>query len=272
MVRPGTRARSHACLAISCTEKNWYLVNATPDIRFQVESCPYLHAGPGLRETPIRGILLTDAELDHTIGLLIVREGASLDVYASPAVLTALAESFPIRRMLPPYSSLRWHEVSAKEVFRIDEGRLEVQSLSVGMKRPRYCANLDSAGDWVVGYRFRDLQTGGMAIYAPAIETWADEFDRECSVSDLALVDGTFWSDDEMIQLGVSKLTATEMGHIPISGPQGSANRFRACGAKRKIYTHINNTNPVLDESSAEHHWLVVNGIEVGWDGMEVEV
>jgi pyrroloquinoline quinone biosynthesis protein B len=268
----GARARAHACLAISCTQKNWYLVNATPDIRYQIESFHHLHAGPGLRETPIRGILLTDAEFDHTIGLLILREGAPIEVYAAPAIITALTDTFPVRRLLEPYAKLSWNELPAEKPFQLDEGRLQVQTLALGKKRPRYVVQFENQSDWVVGYRFADLQTGGTVVYAPAIERWSDEFGREVSRADLALLDGTFWSNDEMVRLRASKLTATEMGHIPISGPEGSATRFRAFKTKRKVYTHINNTNPILDESSAENRWLADNGIEVGWDGMEAEV
>ncbi len=257
---------------MSATGKNWHLVNATPDIRFQIESYSALHPGPSLRETPLRGILLTDAELDHTIGLLVLREGTPLNIYGSPAILTALAEAFPIRRILQSYAAFRWQEAKPNEVFLIDDGGLRVQAFRVGVKCPRYTAGWKIDGDWVMGYRFEDLETKGIAVYAPAIERWSPELTRALARADCAFVDGTFWTDDEMIQAGAGQLTAREMGHLPISGAGGSAEHLSALAVKRKVYIHMNNTNPVLYEDSEEHRFLLDRGIDVGWDGMDVEV
>ncbi len=269
---PNAHGRSHACLAASATGKHWYLLNATPDVRFQIESFPQLHPGPGLRETPVRGVLLTDAELDHTLGLLILREGTSLEVFATAAVLAALAEAFPIRQILHSYAPFRWQEVEPGEAFLLDEGKLRVRAFRLGAKRPRYATDSKIGGDWVVGYRFEDLETGGVAVYAPAIEAWTSELDAQLSGAHCAFIDGTFWTDNEMIRVGASRLTAREMGHLQISGAGGSAERLAAWPIPRKVYLHINNTNPILDDESAESRFLPGMGIEVGWDGMEVEV
>jgi pyrroloquinoline quinone biosynthesis protein B len=271
---PTPRGQMHASLALSATGKNWYLVNATPDIRFQIESFPSLHPGPGLRETRLRGILLTDAELDHSIGLLILREGSTLNVHGTSAVLASLAEQFPVSKIIQPYARFHWHEVKLKQPFLLDEdnGRLRVTAFSLGAKRPRYTIGSSVEGDWVIGYRFEDVQTGGSAVYAPAIEAWSDELSAELAGADCAFVDGTFWSENEMIHLGVSTLTAGAMGHIPISGAEGSLEHLSALRTRRKILVHINNTNPILDERSQERRLLAASGIEVGWDGMELEV
>jgi pyrroloquinoline quinone biosynthesis protein B len=265
-------ARLHASLALSATGENWYLVNATPDVRFQIESFPALHPGPGLRETRLRGVLLTDAELDHSIGLLILREGTQLEIYGTSAVLASLAEQFPIKRIIQSYAPFHWIEVKAHEAFLLDRGRLKVRAFRLGVKRPRYTIGSGIDGDWVIGYCFEDVQTGGTAVYAPAIEVWTEELNAELTKADCAFLDGTFWSEDEMIRLGASTRTAREMGHIPISGDRGSAEHLPAFPAKRKVYVHINNTNPVLDENSEERRFLNDRGIEVGWDGMHVEV
>ena len=269
---PRVRARTHACLAVSGTGKKWYLVNATPDVRLQIESFPSLHPGPGVRETPLAGVLLTDAELDHTIGLLILREGSPLDVYGSQEVLATLTDFFPVRRILQSYTPLSWHPVTPGEPFFLDGDRLRVQSFRVGCKKPRYAAHAGGEGTWVTGYRFEDMETKGVAVYAPSVESWDESLVRQMAGADCVLLDGTFWTEDEMIQAGAGSLTAREMGHLPISGPEGTASHLSLLEAKRRIYIHINNTNPVLDEESPESRFLAEEGIEVGWDGMEVEV
>jgi pyrroloquinoline quinone biosynthesis protein B len=259
-------------LAVSAAGKHWYLLNATPDVRFQIESFPQLYPGPGLRQTPVRGVLLTDAELDHTLGLLILREGASLEVLATTTVLAALAEAFPVRHILYSYASFRWQEVKPGEALLLDEGRLRAQGFRLGVKQPRYATGSNIDGDWVIGYRFKDLESGGVAVYAPAIEAWTNELEAQLSGAQCAFIDGTFWTEDEMIQVGASPLTAREMGHLQISGPGGSAERLAALPIPRKVYLHINNTNPILDDESPERRLLTSMGLEVGWDGMEIEV
>jgi pyrroloquinoline quinone biosynthesis protein B len=259
-------------LAVSGSGKHWYLLNATPDIARQIESLPQLHPGPELRQTPVRGVILTDAELDHTLGLLILREGTALEVFATSVVMTALGESFPVRRLLSSYAPYRWQEVKPSESFLLEDGRLRACAFHLGAKRPRYATGLTTGSDWVVGYRLEDPESGGVAIYAPAVEAWTSELDAQLSGAQCVFIDGTFWTDDEIIQLGAGRLTAREMGHMHISGSAGSAEHLAALAKPRKVYLHINNTNPILDDESAAHRLLAGMGIEVGWDGMEVEV
>src|SRR5713226_6154816 len=133
---PGMRARSHAALAVSTGGKAWTLVNATPDVHLQIESFRALHPGPGRRETPLRNILLTDAELDHTLGLLVLREGPTLDVYGTAAVFGALADAFPVRRLLEPYATIRWREIKTQEAFSLEDGQLRLRAFHLGSKRP----------------------------------------------------------------------------------------------------------------------------------------
>jgi len=268
----GVRPRSHASLAVSATGKNWYLVNATPDVRHQVGTCALLQPRAGTRESPVRSVLLTDAELDHTIGLLILREGSPLGVYASPAILAALAQEFPVRRILQPYTAFRWIEANTNGEFVLDEDRLRVRAFQLGTKRPRYAAESAISGGWVLGYRFEDRQTRGVMVYAPGIERWSADLAAQVDGTDCVFLDGTFWSDNEIEEAGVGCLTAKTAGHLPISGPGGSAEQFRSISARRRIYVHINNTNPILDDNSPERRLLAESGLEVGWDGMELEI
>jgi pyrroloquinoline quinone biosynthesis protein B len=217
-------------------------------------------------------VLLTDAELDHTIGLLVLREGTPLDIHATPPVFQALNQSFPIQKILSTYAPFRWNEVNAPRSFMLDGGRIEVTPFRTGAKRPRYAAGLDFEGDWVIGYRFEDKSSKGVVVYAPAIEQWSDSLESELAGAQYALIDGTFWAEDEMERAGIGSQTASQMGHVPITGAAGSLERLSGCRPQRTIYIHINNTNPILDETSPEYRQVLAGGAEVGRDGMEIEL
>jgi pyrroloquinoline quinone biosynthesis protein B len=228
-----------------------------------------------VRKTCLAGVFLTDAELDHTLGLLVLREGTPLEVYGSAAVLGAIETAFPVRRILESYAPFHWTEITPGEPFLIDEGSLTVKAFRLGVKKPRYVADDPTSateGDWVMGFRFEDQQTHGVLVYAPGVERWTPELLAALQGVQAIFVDGTFWSDCELADAGVGSLTAHEMGHLPIGGPRGSAQHLARLPAARKVYIHINNTNPVLDEKSAERRSLVERGIEIGFDGMELEV
>lgn len=268
----GLRRRLHASIAFSATGVDWYLINATPDIHQQIEAVADLHPGPGVRQTPIRGVLLTDAELDHTLGLFMLREGRQLDVYATRAVLTTLQDIFPVRRVLQPYTPLRWLEVDPDETLALDAGRLSLRAIPIADKRPRYAGCSAADGPWVVAYRVEDTATRGAVVYAPGVGRWDAALVEALKGAACAFVDGTFWSDDELIGVGASTLTARQMGHLPISGRDGTADRLSELSGTRCIYIHLNNTNPLLDERSDEHRSLSAAAIEVAWDGMEVRL
>jgi pyrroloquinoline quinone biosynthesis protein B len=276
---PLTRARTNASLAISPDGEAWYIINASPYIHQQIEAFSSLLPGPSIRGTPILGILLTDAELDHTLGLLQLRESAELDIYAAEPVLAALSGPFPVRSIVERYARFCWKMVVPDESFTLFDGRLEIFPFMSGCKPPRYAADiqtLDQRGfpgaPWVLGYRITDRLTGGVAVYAPGIEAWTHTLQNQLSQADCVLIDGTFWEADELVKLGISDLTASDMGHIPITGQDGSLHRMAELPAKRKIFVHVNNTNPILDETSREFRIISSHGIEVGIDGLELEV
>lgn len=277
---PSARARRNDSMAVSPDGSRWVLLNASPDVCLQSEENACLHPtpGPSLRGSPIQAVLLTDAELDHTTGLLQLRQGSSIDVYASPPVLGALADDFPVRRIIEPFANFRWHETRLEESFPLFGGQLSVCPFDLGDKPPRYVsANplREAAGQpqpWSVGYRITDVRTGGIAVYAPGIETWSRTLERHLEGADCIFLDGTFWMGDELRELGVSELHASDMGHLPVAGSGGSAERFALSQARRKVYVHINNSNPMLLEDSPQRRRLTDMGIEVGFDGMEMEV
>ncbi|WP_256757708.1 pyrroloquinoline quinone biosynthesis protein PqqB [Cohnella sp. WQ 127256] len=271
---PSVRARRNDSLAVSPDGIRWVLLNAGPDVCLQSETHASLHPGPSLRGSPIQAVLLTDSELDHTTGLLQLRQSSTMEVYATSPILLALAESFPVRRILEPFASFRWLEVVPEESFPLFGGQLSVCPFYLGEKPPRYvdAKQHQEKEAWVIGYRITDPVTGGIAVYAPGIETWSQTLERHLEDADCIFLDGTFWEGDELSLLGASDLSAADMGHLSIAGPNGSANRLTRLPARRKVYIHVNNTNPILDQRSPEHRSLTELGIEIGYDGMELEV
>lgn len=256
---PSVPARTQDCLAISADGTDWYLVNASPDIRAQVLAAPQLAAGPGPRDTPLRGALLTDAELDHTLGLLMLREGDGLRVLAPPSVLSALGENFPVRDTVARYGDWDWRA-------GLDVPGLHVTSLAVSDKKPKYAKESTVDGPWVVAYRIEDPATGGVLVYAPCLRTWPAGFDEFVAGADRVLLDGTFFSPEEMAGAGTSAAQQA-MGHLPIDS---SLAHLRRLGATGWLYTHLNNTNPVLDRNSAEYAAVLAAGADVPLDNTEL--
>ncbi|WP_336784634.1 pyrroloquinoline quinone biosynthesis protein PqqB [Paenibacillus sp. MMO-177] len=276
---PYVKARRNDSLAISPDGIHWVLLNASPDICNQLEAHACLHPGPSLRDSPIQAVLLTDSELDHTTGLLQLRQGASIKVYAPRPVLFALEEDFPVRRIVEPFASYQWVETIPEESFPLFGGKLTVCPFFLSDKPPRFIGAKRSPHPehqereaWVIGYRITDHATGGVAVYAPGIETWSQTLEHHLEDADCLFLDGTFWQGDELRTLGISELDASDMGHLPVAGTNGSSKQLALLSARHKIYIHINNTNPMLVEASPERRRLTALGIEVGFDGMEMEV
>ncbi|GAB2612139.1 pyrroloquinoline quinone biosynthesis protein PqqB [Streptomyces capparidis] len=276
---PG-RARRHASLAVRAAEGRWYLVNATPDIGEQIEAHPELRPGPGPRDTPVAGVVLTDAELDHTLGIARLREARGLDVLATPTVRGALLRQLRLGDVLGPYTGLTWRDLPPGRGVRLDgAGPVEVSAVRVSGKRPRYAASAPTASNpagpddaWVVALRLTDRDTGGSLVYAPALAAWPAEFDAVAAEADCVVVDGTFWDDEEPRRTGISARTATGMGHLPIEGPGGTARRLAGLRARHRLYTHLNNTNPLADPDAPQHKTLAEFGVGVAEEGMVIEL
>ena len=259
-------SRSQDCLAISGDGIDWWLVNASPDIRTQIASCALLDPGPGPRDTPLRGALFTDAELDHTLGLLTLRGGAGLTVWAPDAVLHALKDQFDLRAVIDGYAPVAWRSVEAGP---FDLGGVRVSAIPISGKRPKYARSSTVDGNWVVAYRFEDLVTGGVLVYAPCLASWPTGFDEVVAGADCLLLDGTFYAESEMGSATGSSSGQAAMGHLPITHSLAELRRFPHV---RRICTHLNNTNPVLDPASPEAAELRAAGIEVPLDGTVIEL
>jgi pyrroloquinoline quinone biosynthesis protein B len=261
---PAVPPRAQDCLAISADGDQWYLVNASPDIRAQVLATPALAPGPGPRDTPLRGALLTDAELDHTLGLMLLREGGGLRVWAPPAVLHAVDAGFPIRGAVARYGDWSWE---SGEQSGADVPGLSVTAFAVSDKRPKYARESTAEGPWVVAYRIADPATGGALVYAPCLAAWPDGFDEFVAGATCVLLDGTFFSAEEMGGTGTSASAQRAMGHVPIRDSLGRIARHPDI---RWLYTHLNNTNPVLDRNSTEYRLVRDAGADVPPDGTEL--
>jgi pyrroloquinoline quinone biosynthesis protein B len=271
--RAGVRAqpRMQSSLAIRGDEGPWFLVNASPDTRQQLETLAAPQAD-GVRAPPIAGVLLTDAEIDHTAGLLLLREsGTPVRVFGAAGVERALRQGYPVLEMLERYCGAEWQTLEPGRAWPLDGSSLTVESFDVGGDAPRYLNGSDVELE-ASGFVFRDRASGGVLTYVPGLARLDDDVLSRFAASDLVLVDGTFWRDDELAQLGISARSAREMGHVPLSGPGGTLEALAGLQRPRKALVHINNTNPILLEDSPEREAVVRAGIEVAYDGLEVQL
>ena len=268
--RAGVRAvpRSQSSLAIRGDDGPWFLVNASPDLPEQLEALAAPPVG-GVRTPPIAGVLLTDAEIDHTAGLLLMRESATpLRVLGEAGVERALMDGYPVLAMLERYCGAEWHTLERGRPQPLAGSSLAVEPFAAGGDAPRYLGSdveLDASG-----LVFSD--SGGTITYVPGLARLDDSVIARLAASDLVLVDGTFWHDDDLARLGISDRTARDMGHTPLAGPDGTLAMLAGLERPRKVLVHINNTNPILLEDSPEREQVVRAGVEVAYDGLEVEL
>ncbi|MBV9922057.1 MAG: pyrroloquinoline quinone biosynthesis protein PqqB [Pseudonocardia sp.] len=261
-------ARTQSSVAVSAEGRRWFLINASPDVHAQIEAFPGLQPH-GDRTTPLQAVLLTDAELDHTLGLLLLREANGLRLYTTAAVHKTLCDGSGVLRTLARYCPVEWQAVVPGTDVQLSEG-LSCRAFDVPTtKRDRFGTGTDHGR--VVGYRLTD-QRGGILVYLPGVQALTPALRAEIEGCDCLLIDGTCWRDDELVRLGLASKTAREMGHLPISGPDGSLAQVRSLDVGRTIFVHMNNTNPILIPDTPERRVLEESGVEVAVDGLEVEV
>jgi pyrroloquinoline quinone biosynthesis protein B len=270
-VRDGSRparARTQSSIAVSPDRRRWFLFNASPDIRTQFEAFPGLHPGDA-RVTPLEAVLLTDAEIDHTLGLLLLREGRGIQLHATAATHSTLREGTGLLDTLERYCPVDWRPVLPGR--EVSLGGISYRAFDVPTaKHDRFASGTDDGR--VVGYRLTDESTGRAAVYLPGVQELTPAVRDELEGIDCLFVDGTTWHDDELIRLGLAEKTARDMGHLAIGGPGGSLELLSPLPIERKIYIHINNTNPILLEDAPERRLVIEGGMDVAHDGLEVEV
>ena len=271
-VRTGSRpcrSRTQSSVAVSADYRRWFLLNASPDIRAQMESFPALHPR-GMRESPLQAVLLTDAELDHTLGLLLLREAGDLVVHATAAVHETLRSGTMLLQTLGAYARVDWRPVVTGVEVPLADG-LSYRAFPVPTSKQ---ARFGTGGgeEAVVGYRITDGRTGRALVYVPGAQALTEPVLSHLEDCACMLFDGTCWQDDEMVRLGIAAKTSRDMGHLPIGGADGSLKQLAPLPIERKVYIHINNTNPILLEDSPERRIVEERGFEVAADGLELEI
>ncbi len=271
------RARTQSSITVSADQHNWVLFNASPDILQQIRSFPALQPARTLRDTAIRAVFLMDAQIDHTTGLYMLREHRQpLPLWCHPLVREDLMKGNPIFSVLAHYCGVDWHEVTldAQGFVMADLPGLHFKAVPLTSNAPPYSPHRDKPqpGD-NLGVRITDTTSGKSIFYAPGLGQMEPHVWQAMQSADCVLVDGTLWTDEEMIVLGASPKTARAMGHLPQTGPGGMLEWLEKLPAStRKVLIHINNTNPILDEDSPERQELARRQIEVAYDGMEIDL
>jgi pyrroloquinoline quinone biosynthesis protein B len=271
-----TWARTQSSIAVSADGAHWVLFNASPDLAAQFRAFPELQPARAIRDTALCAVLLMDAQIDHTTGLLMLREGARLPIYCTAMVREDLTTGNPLFNILEHYCGIDWHRIPADgdSQFAVDgaEG-LSFTAVPLKSKAPPYSPHRNDPHDGDnIGMRIVDRASGNAFFYAPGLGEIEPHVGPFLSEANCLMIDGTFWTDDELIRLGISTKRARDMGHLAQSGAGGMIETLKPLKATRKILIHINNTNPILDEDSAERKALDAAAIEVAYDGMEVRL
>jgi pyrroloquinoline quinone biosynthesis protein B len=266
--------RTQSSVAVSADGVRWFLCNASPDVREQLGRLTR-DPGAAMRHVPLEGLVLTDAELDHTVGVALLREGRDLAVYCTPAVERILTEDSAILAVTRAFASVRVTPLALDAAVPLvgaggTPSGLTVEAFAVAGDPPRF-ASADEAGH-TVGLVIRDA-AGATFAYLPGCGALDDALLARLAASDLVVIDGTFWSEDELVRLGLSDRVARQMGHQPVGGPDGTLARLRALTADTTVvYAHINNSNPVLVEDAPERREVAAASCVVGDDGMRFTV
>ncbi|MGC1373056.1 MAG: pyrroloquinoline quinone biosynthesis protein PqqB [Candidatus Sulfotelmatobacter sp.] len=272
------KPRTQTQIAISEGGSSWFLIGASPDLRAQIEATRELHPRQGLRQSPIAGVVLGNADLDHVLGLLLLRELQPLRVYATASVRKILREDNSVFRMLQrvPQQTV-WDDIRVdsqfplREVEGTDSG-LSCRALSLGTHYPAYVVperQAQLAPDEASLGLVIESHSGKRMAYMPAVPGLNDRLLQEVDACDVLLFDGTFWSDDELIRVQGGGQTAREMGHVPV---RETLSKLAEVRRPRKIFLHINNTNPMLDEASPQYQQVRSAGWELAEDGWQFDL
>jgi pyrroloquinoline quinone biosynthesis protein B len=266
---PSARWRTQCSLAVSADGERWVLLNASPDLRQQILATPALHPRRTPRHSPIETVVLTNGDIDHIAGLLTLRESQPLTVLATQDILDVLAAN-PIFNVLNPGYVSRQRLVLDQPT---ESAGLSLRPFTVPGKVALYLEegepDIGAESGTTIGLEVRDAAGRGF-FFVPGCAALSPTLAERLRDAELVFFDGTLWTDDEMIRTGTGIKTGRRMGHMSMSGANGSMAALEALGIRRKVYIHINNTNPALLEDSPERAALTAAGFEVAHDGMEI--
>ena len=265
------RARTQSSVALRGHDGEWVLLNASPDLRYQILQSPFLapRSGRGERDSPIAAVVLTNADADHIAGLVSLRERARLRVYAATPVLEAIAAN--------PLFAVLADDIVERKRIDLDESFEPIAGVRMSLfavpgKTPlwneRGLVGAAAGEAQTVGVSFGEGE--GTAFYIPGCADIPPQLAERLRGAGVVLFDGTLFEDDEMIRMGVGSKTGRRMGHMPVNGEGGSLEAFKDLAVKRKVYIHINNTNPILIDGSRERAMIESHGWEVAEDGMDI--
>ncbi|MEY2823488.1 MAG: pyrroloquinoline quinone biosynthesis protein PqqB [Pseudomonadota bacterium] len=284
-VRKGSinaKPRTQSSIAVSANGTDWVLINASPDILQQIRSNPALQPARAIRDSGIAAVMVMDAQIDHITGLLMLREGRKkMNLYCTESVWDDLNHGLPLAKVLSHYCGVERHAIDGLSADETHFAPIEVPGIDgirfhpmpLKSKAPPYSPHRNNPGPGDNnGLMIESKTTGKKVFYAPGLGEIEPHVLQAMQQADCVLVDGTVWTGDEMITLGLTQKTASDMGHLQVSGPGGMIEVLDGIGARRKVLIHINNTNPILNEDSSERAVLAQHGIEVAFDGMEIEL
>lgn len=267
-------SRTQTQVAVSGDNGLWFLLNASPDLRLQIESTAVLRPDHGTRSSPIAGVVLTSADLDQVVGLLSLRELQPFQIYCAPSLQKILREDNSVFDMLNRIpQQVVWNEIRLGESFCLtsiagEDSGLGCEAFSLGSRYPVYVRDgVERLVPQEASLGLTVTSSSGRLAYLPAVPAIDEELVRRLEDTDIVLFDGTFWSDDELIRVQGGGATAREMGHVPVSSDDGSLKKLSGLRRPRKILIHINNTNPMLNEASAEYRQVRAAGWEIAEDG-----
>lgn len=278
--KPGFTPRTQSSLAVSADGRNWALLNASPDLRQQIAAAPPLNARPedGLRNSPIKAVVMTNGDVDHMSGVINLREAQPFAIYATRRVLDVVEDNSVFRILaadMVSHTELPLGRPIALNGAGVDLG-LDCEAFAVPGKIALYLEDAKAGPDFgtavgdTIGLKITDRKTGKTFFYIPGCADVDATLSDRLKGASHVFFDGTLYDDEEMIRAGLMPKSGPRMGHISMSGDNGSIAAFRDLDVARKIYVHINNSNPVLDEASPERRAVEAAGWEVGFDGMEV--
>ena len=276
---PAAQQRTQSSIAVSADGARWFLCNASPDLRKQINDNDILHPKNGLRDSPINGVVLTNADVDHTAGLLNLRESQPLSLYATPKVLDVLKANSIFNVLNPDFVDRKPLTLDEPTELVCPDGSksgITVVPFAVPGKIALWLEDTSkpvetgAVGEDTIALEIRDASGKTQAFYIPGCASMPDWLADRVRGAPLVLFDGTLWVDDEMIRSNVGVKTGKRMGHMSVSGPDGTVAAFEDLDVERKIFIHINTTNPILLKDSPERAEVVKSGWEVSYDGMEI--